>query len=342
MQRLHYTRTRTDNCTGARTTESRVDGPYRLWAAVPDERVSDVNHSEGAGNGLSGSPLRSSSLPEGSGGANSGPAMGGPSNQLASTPVAPGNFPIPFLPGILSLIGAFVGLYAVNTKKKSLLESAATGATAPPQPQAAAGDRSTGSGQPPAPGVLPASVTVTQPGQDKWVREVARTANPNADVRWDEATQKCYINGVEVPGFHIEGEKGYAPETVVTLLAQGFVPVRKYATDQGAQKVEWDDTNKLVLVNGKAVDGVTVVNGVSYAKPESITAVLSETAESASSATSTRQAQTAPPEPNVPAGYQWVRDLYDNQSIQWVSGTGDKLWALTLSEPSLLTLSEPA
>ncbi|HEY3366959.1 MAG TPA: hypothetical protein VGK74_18055, partial [Symbiobacteriaceae bacterium] len=116
MQRLYYARTRTDNCTGATATEHKIEGPNRIWAAVPDERVSDVSHPEGATDGLSGSPLRTSDLPAGPSAAPSGPeakTVPATNTAPASTPAEPG----PFMPGLLLLIGAAVWFWTTRRRK---------------------------------------------------------------------------------------------------------------------------------------------------------------------------------------------------------------------------------
>jgi hypothetical protein len=110
MQRVYYKRTVTDNCTGEESTESKAEGPFRLWQAVPDKRVADVNRPAGSDQALSGTPLRSSDLPGGA------PQVGPSLEPAKSAPVIPASSPVPggstpFLPSLALLVGLVVAAF---------------------------------------------------------------------------------------------------------------------------------------------------------------------------------------------------------------------------------------
>lgn len=105
MQRIHYERVETDTCTSATTTQRKTEGPFRLWQAVPDERVADVNRPVGDEQAVSGAPLGSSD-PSGSGGSAKGPETrpdtGAPGNRSDSQKGPP------YLPSLALLVAILV------------------------------------------------------------------------------------------------------------------------------------------------------------------------------------------------------------------------------------------
>ncbi|HEY3366948.1 MAG TPA: hypothetical protein VGK74_18000 [Symbiobacteriaceae bacterium] len=116
LQRLHYTRTRTETCTGQQSTETKVEGPYRLWQAVPDERVSDVSHPDGATDGLSGTPFRTSDMPAGPAATPVGPSGVPKVTDPMALPPSPG-VPVPGVPGLLLTVGAAIALWEARRRK---------------------------------------------------------------------------------------------------------------------------------------------------------------------------------------------------------------------------------
>jgi len=115
VQRLQYQRTRTDTCTGATTIEAKSEGPYRLWQAVPDRRVSGVSHPEGETGDLTGSPLRSSELPAGPAPVRIEPKPQSVPKASTDTSGQPDK-QVPYLPGALLLIG--VAVAALQQKRR--------------------------------------------------------------------------------------------------------------------------------------------------------------------------------------------------------------------------------
>lgn len=110
MQQVHYERTVTDTCTGEQTTESKTEGPFRLWQAVPDNRVADVNRPSGTDQALTGAPLRSSDAPGGA------PQVGPGQEPVQVAPNAQQSAPkpggaTPFLPSLALLVGLVVAAF---------------------------------------------------------------------------------------------------------------------------------------------------------------------------------------------------------------------------------------
>jgi len=111
VQYLYYSRTKTDACRGTSSTQSKVEGPFRLYPAVPANRVADVNRPEGTTDGLSGAPLRSSTLPEGGAPGVTGP---NPTPTLTKSSFAPTNrlpMPFPFFSGFALLVGVLIASF---------------------------------------------------------------------------------------------------------------------------------------------------------------------------------------------------------------------------------------
>lgn len=116
VQYLHHSRTKTDVCRGTSVGESRVEGPYRLWPAVPANRVADVNRPEGPTDGLSGAPLRSSSLPEGGAPGTVGPNPELPTSRTSGVPANRLPAPLPFFPGFALFAGVLVASFLLRRR----------------------------------------------------------------------------------------------------------------------------------------------------------------------------------------------------------------------------------
>jgi|GEM_PF-2602524 len=118
IQYLHYSRTRWDECRGTSKRQTKVMGPYTLWPAVPENRVADVSRPQGPTEGVSGSPLRSSTLPGGGAPGAVGPVATVPAGQprtVPLNPVPPG--PQPFFPGVALFVGALVAAWIFRPRK---------------------------------------------------------------------------------------------------------------------------------------------------------------------------------------------------------------------------------
>ncbi|HYF79915.1 MAG TPA: hypothetical protein VD973_22620 [Symbiobacteriaceae bacterium] len=120
VQYLHFTRTKTDQCRSTSETESMVQGPYRLWPAVPANRVADVSRPTGATDGLSGSPLRSSEMLE-----LGTPGAVGPNPDVivnSAVTVTTGTLPLvpPFYSGFALLAGAVVATLLLRRRSRQL------------------------------------------------------------------------------------------------------------------------------------------------------------------------------------------------------------------------------
>jgi hypothetical protein len=141
VQYLHYSRTMTDECRGTSSTQSKVEGPYRLWEAVPANRVSDVNHPEGPTDSLSGSPLRSSTLPDRGAPGAVGPNPQVITNTTSGVPVNKPSSPAPFFPGFALFAGVLVAslfLRRRTSKQDTVAENEVEPLQGPPLPPATA------------------------------------------------------------------------------------------------------------------------------------------------------------------------------------------------------------
>ena len=115
MQRRHYTRSRTDTCDGSSETQHKTEGPFRLWQAVPDRRIEDVNRPQGSTDGLSGSPLRSSELSTGLRAPEVGPSLAPIVPADKPTPPKPAEPPSPWsFTGFSLLAGVLVHLFVTR------------------------------------------------------------------------------------------------------------------------------------------------------------------------------------------------------------------------------------
>lgn len=111
MQRVHYQRTRTDNCDGSETIEHKTEGPFRLWQAVPSRRIDDVNAPAGSTEVLEGTPLRSSALPTSPNG-DTAPDIGGmPPGKSSPGPSKQNGASAPFLPSLALLLGVAIAWF---------------------------------------------------------------------------------------------------------------------------------------------------------------------------------------------------------------------------------------
>jgi len=132
MQRRHYTRSRTNTCDGSSETQQKTEGPFRLWQAVPDLRIEDVNRPQGSTDGLSGSPLRSSELPLGLRVPEVGPSPEAvvpdtkPSKPKPADPPSPWSFT-----GVSLLVGVLVHLFVTRRTWRLWEPVPATGTPAP-------------------------------------------------------------------------------------------------------------------------------------------------------------------------------------------------------------------
>ena len=107
MQRLHYKRILTDGCNGAEIVERKTEGPFRLFQAVPDQRIAEVNRPVGSEDAATGGPLRSSEPPHGSGPATG--SRGQPPSQGTSGRAPTGRGPLaPYLPSLALVVGLLV------------------------------------------------------------------------------------------------------------------------------------------------------------------------------------------------------------------------------------------
>jgi|GEM_PF-4434753 len=124
-QRLHYSRTKTDECRGTSSRQSKVEGPYRLWPAVPANRVADVNRPEGSTDSLSGSPLRSSSFPDYGAPGSIGPNPDLPTSKTPGVPATEVPAPAPFFPGFILFAGVLVAtlIFRRRTSKQDPVPS---------------------------------------------------------------------------------------------------------------------------------------------------------------------------------------------------------------------------
>jgi len=111
VQYLYYSRTKTDACRGTSSTQSKVEGPFRLYPAVPANRVADVNRPSGTTDGLSGAPLRSSTLPEGGAPGVTGPNPTPTATKSSPAPTSSLPMPFPFFSGFALLVGVLVASF---------------------------------------------------------------------------------------------------------------------------------------------------------------------------------------------------------------------------------------